>query len=134
MTTATPPYLPPNVRTTFRRSAIAAAVIGLVTLAVLLPLGYGLFALFACIGLALGLGNARMVGAAAARFADAGGAGKGRLAISALGRLGLCTVLALGCAVLVRPDGLGVFAGLAVFQLAMIVVAALPVIKELRHS
>lgn len=134
MTAATRPYLPPNVRTTFRRSAIAAAVIGAVALAVLVPLGYGLYAVFGCVGLGLGLFNARMVGAAAARFADAGGAGKGALAFAALARLAVCTVIALGCAVLVRPEGLGVFAGLAVFQLAMIVVAALPVIKELRHS
>lgn len=132
--TATPPYIPPNVRTTFRRSAIAAVVIGGLALAVLVPLGYPLFAIFGCVGLALGLLNAWLVQRSAARFADAGGAGKGALAMAALGRLGVCTVIALGCAVLVRPEGLGVFAGLAVFQLAMVVVAALPVIKELRHS
>jgi hypothetical protein len=35
---------------------------------------------------------------------------------------------------LLRPDGLGVFLGLAVFQFVMIFVVTVPLIKELRRS
>jgi len=34
----------------------------------------------------------------------------------------------------VRPDGLGVFAGLAVFQIVMLIGAAVPVFRSLRPS
>ena len=48
-------------------------------------------------------------------------------------RLGLITLLAFALALLVRPDGLGVFAGLAVFQVLMLVGAAVPVFRSLRR-
>jgi hypothetical protein len=51
-----------------------------------------------------------------------------------LGRLTLITALALGLALALRPAGLGVFAGLAAFQLVMIFIASLPLVKELRQS
>jgi hypothetical protein len=44
----------------------------------------------------------------------------------------LITVVAFGCAFLLRPDGLGVFVGLAVFQVLMLVGAAVPVFRSLR--
>jgi hypothetical protein len=44
----------------------------------------------------------------------------------------LITVMAFGCALLIRPDGLGVFVGLAVFQVLMLVGAAVPVFRSLR--
>ena len=37
-------------------------------------------------------------------------------------------------ALLLRPDGLGVFAGLAVFQILMLVGAAVPVFRSLRPT
>jgi len=46
----------------------------------------------------------------------------------------LITVLAVGLAMVVQPDGLGVFAGLAALQLLMIFMASVPLIKELRRS
>ncbi len=51
-----------------------------------------------------------------------------------MARLGLITLLAIGLGVLVRPDGLGVFAGLAVFQIVMLIGAAVPVFRSLRPS
>jgi hypothetical protein len=51
-----------------------------------------------------------------------------------MGRLAAVTLIAIGCAVLVRPDGLAVFAGLAVFHVIMLLGAALPVFRGLRPS
>jgi hypothetical protein len=40
----------------------------------------------------------------------------------------------VGLALALRPDGLAVFAGLAAFQLLMIFIAAVPLVKELRQN
>jgi hypothetical protein len=44
------------------------------------------------------------------------------------------TVVALVVAWLVRPAGIAVFAGLALFQLLAIVSSTLPLIKEIRQK
>ena len=49
-------------------------------------------------------------------------------------RLGAVTLVAIGVALLVHPDGLGIFAGLAVFQVVMLVGAAVPVFRSLRPT
>lgn len=131
MVTGTP-YTPPVTRATFRRSVWGGAVAGLLGLAVLVPAGYGLFALFACVGLALGALNSLLVVQAVAKFADTRPS-KARFSGSVLFRLGVVTVLALGCALLFRPAGLAVFGGLALFQFIAIVCSMLPLIKEIRQ-
>jgi adenosyl cobinamide kinase/adenosyl cobinamide phosphate guanylyltransferase len=82
----------------------------------------------------LGALNARLAQVSVARYSDHGEFSKGRFAISVLGRLGVITVIALGCAVFFQPVGLAVFAGLAIFQLLTIVSAMLPLVKEIRQS
>lgn len=133
-------YVPPNARATFRRSYLVAGPLALGVLVVGVPLGAWAAALFVVLGLALGVGNSWLVLRSAARFADAAGAagpapaGKGRLAVTAVTRLALVTAIALGCALLVPPAGLGVLAGLATFQLIVVISASMPLIKELRQS
>ena len=105
-----------------------------VAIAVAVWLGQPLAALFGWVGLGLGAANARMAQVSVARYSDRGEFSKGRFAISVLGRLGVITVIALGCAVLLRPAGLAVFAGIAIFQLLTIVSAMLPLVKEIRQS
>ncbi|MGH3611065.1 MAG: hypothetical protein ACRDRK_00285 [Pseudonocardia sp.] len=119
-------------RATLRRSVRTGAVAGLLSLAVLIPAGYALFALFACVGLALGALNSFLVVQAVARFASTQPS-KARFSGSVLFRLGVITVLALGCALLFRPAGLAVFGGLALFQFIAIVCSMLPLIKEIRQ-
>ncbi len=128
------PYVPPVNRRTLRRTLIWAGVAAALGIAVLVPLGQPMAALFGCAGLGLGAANARFAQASVARYADRGKVTKGRFAIATLGRLGVITVIALGCAVLLRPAGLAVFAGIAVFQLLTIVSAMLPLVKEIRQS
>jgi hypothetical protein len=90
---------------------------------------------FGCAGLGLGAFNSWLVQRSVVRFAASQAPSKKRqFALSVLGRLGLVTVLALACALLVRPAGLAVFAGLAAFQLLMLGGASLPLVKELRGS
>lgn len=127
-------YIPPNARAIFRSSAIGAGITAVLSLLIFIPLGYGLGAAFAVLGLAIGVANSALIQRSAARYADQGGAGKGGLAVAALSRLAASTLIALVCALVFRPDGLGVFAGLAAFQLIAVAAAARPMIKELRHQ
>ena len=121
-------------RKTLRRTLLWAAVAGVIGLGVAIALGQPFAGLLGLLGLALGAANARAAQVSVARYSDRGEFSKGKFAISVLGRLGVITVIALGCAVLLRPTGLAVFAGLAVFQLLTIVSAMLPLVKEIRQS
>ncbi|MGH3844534.1 MAG: hypothetical protein ACRDS0_24265 [Pseudonocardiaceae bacterium] len=117
-----------------RRAAVIAACLGAASFVVLAPMGYPLAGAFFCGGLGLGLFNTALVQRSAARFAASGAPNKRRFAASVLARLGLVTALAVGLALALRPDGLAVFAGLAVFQLLMVFMASIPLVKELRQA
>lgn len=117
-----------------RRAIPIAACLGAASFVVLAPMGYPLTAVFFCGGLGLGLLNTALVQRSTARFAASGEPSKRRFAVSVLGRLTLITGLAVGLALVLRPAGLGVFAGLAVLQLVIIFIASVPLVKELRQS
>lgn len=125
---------PAGAAANLRRSAVVAGLVGVVAVALLAPFGYLAMALFGCLGLGLGLLNMVLVRRSAALFAISDGSNKRGFALGVLGRLTVVTVLALGFALLVRPDGLGVFVGLVAFQLIMIATASIPMLKELRQS
>ncbi len=117
-----------------RRATLIAAALGAASFVVLAPMGYPLAAAFFCGGLGLGLLNTKLVQRSAARFAASGDPSKRRFAVAVLARLALITVLAVGLALVLQPEGLGVFAGLAALQLLMIFIASVPLVKELRRS
>ncbi len=126
--------VPRTTKATFRRSVFLAAGVGVAAVIVSLPLGYLGFALFGLVGLALGALNTALVQRSVVQFTAAGAHDKGRFARSVLGRLGVVTVLAVAVALIVRPAGLGVFLGLAAFQLLSIGAASVPALKELRRK
>lgn len=126
------PYTPPITRATFRGSVIGAAVAAVLVLAALVPAGLGLYALFGCVGLALGVLNSGLAVRSVARFATQRPS-KARFSGSVLFRLAVISVLAIGCAVLVRPAGIAVFGGLALFQFLALVSSMRPLIKEIRQ-
>lgn len=108
----------------------ALAVLGLVATGLL---GHILMGVFGCVGLLLGLLNTRLVQRSVSRATITENPSKRGLAMSALGRLAVITAIALVIGFLVRPDGLGVFVGLALFQLIITANTAGTVVKELRH-
>lgn len=130
---STPAYTPPVTWTMFRRTVIMAGAVTAVAVVVLLVLGYGLFGLFLAVGVALGALNMWLAVRSVANFATARPS-KARLSGSVLGRLAVITVLALAVAWLVRPSGIAVFGGLALFQFLAIVSSMLPLIKEIRQK
>src|SRR5215475_11125805 len=92
-----------------------AATIGVLTLVVSGLLGHVL------VGLGLGAGNTWLVQRSVVSYANSEATNKkGRFTRSVLGRLAIITVVALGLALLVRPDGVGVLAGVAIFQMLML--------------
>jgi|SRR5215213_263452 len=114
---------------------VLAGCLGGVALVVLTLTGHPAAGLFVLLGLALGALNSRFVQRSVLRFAASEAADKKRrFTLSVLGRLGAVTLVAVGCAFFARPDGLGVIAGLAFFQLVMIGGASVPLLKELRSS
>lgn len=129
------PAIPVHAAANHRRSMIMALPVGAATLAILAPLGHPLAGVFVFVGLALGALNSYLVQRSVARFAGSAKADRRRRFVgNVLGRLGLITLVALVVVLLIRPDGLGVLGGLALFQLLMVGNASLPVIKELRKA
>jgi hypothetical protein len=130
----TPDVSPTKAVVNLRRATPIAACLGAASFGVLAPMGYPLAAVFFCGGLGLGLLNTVLVQRSAARFAASGDSTKRRFAVSVLARLTLITGLAVGLALVLQPEGLAVFAGLAALQLLMIFIASVPLVKELRQS
>ena len=128
-------YTPVSAAANLRRSSILGAVLGAIAVAVTSLQGHPLMGLFFLVGIALGAGNNRILQLSVISYATAVNAGTGtkrKFRGSVALRLGAITVLSLGVALLVRPDGLGIFVGLAVFQVLMLVGAAVPVFRSIR--
>ena len=123
-------YADPAVN--LRRSLVVAGVLALLSIAAFLPMGHPLAGMFACIGVCLGALNNRMLQSSVINYANNPSMKKAAFSRRVLVRLGFITALAIGIGLLVRPDGLGVFAGLAVFQLVMLGGASIPVFRSLR--
>lgn len=117
-----------------RRLTIAAAGVGVVAVIVGFLIGHPMAGVFCIVGLALGVLNAFLLRRAAGMYATVDSPQKGRFALGALGRLALISMIALTIAWFTLPDGLGVLAGLAVFQLLLVVMALIPMLRELRES
>jgi len=115
-----------------RRLTIVAAVIGAAGVVLCVLMGHPLAGVYGIVGLALGLLNAALLRRAAGMYATADAPQKSRFALGALSRLALISMIGLSIAWLTLPDGLGVLAGLAVFQLLLVFMALIPLLRELR--
>jgi hypothetical protein len=128
-----PSYTPPVTVATFRRAAIMAAVTTAAAVVVLVLVGHPLYGLFLVVGVALGTLNMWLAVRSVARFATSRPS-RARFSGSVLGRLAMITVVALVVAWLVRPAGIAIFGGLALFQFVAVVSSMLPLIKEIRQT
>jgi hypothetical protein len=127
-------YTPVSAAANLRRSVIVGAVLGAVSIVALALVGHVLMGVFGSIGLAIGALNNRMLQLSVVRHGSDVGYGKKQFRRGVMGRLGVITLLALGVGIFVRPDGLAVFVGLAVFQILMLIGAAVPVFRSLRPT
>jgi hypothetical protein len=127
-------YTPVSAAANLRRSAIIGCVLGALAIIVSSVLGHPLMGVFGLLGIVLGAVNNRMLQKSVIAYATDATMNKKRFRNGVIGRLGGITLIAIAIGLLVHPDGLGVFAGLAVFQILMLVGAALPVFRSLRPS
>ena len=132
---AIPTVTPASAVANLRRSVIMAVTIGVLTLVVSGLLGHALLGVFVLVGLGLGAGNTWLVQRSVVSYANSEATNKkGRFTRSVLGRLAIITVVALGFALLVRPDGVGVLAGVAIFQMLMLGGASVLAFKQLKQQ
>ncbi len=111
----------PDIGEVSRRTVAASLIVGVASLVAALSFGYLWVGVGACIGLALGTLNYRLVGVSVDKVAATGTDNPKRpLAANTLGRLAVVTVIALGLAFVNKGLGFGTLAGLAVFQFLLI--------------
>jgi len=127
-------YTPVSAAANLRRSILVSAGLGLVAIVVCAVEGHPLMGVFGFLGLGLGAYNNKLLQKSVIRYATQPEIGKKQFRRGVMGRLGTITLIALGFGLLVRPDGLGVFVGLAVFQILMLIGAAVPVFRSLRPT
>ena len=115
----------PDISEVARRTVSMALVVGVAALVAAVSFGNVLIGLGACIGLGLGTFNFRMIGNSVARVSASGVENKRRpLALNTFARRGIITVVAIGLMLVSHSLGWGVFGGLFVFQMILLVNAA----------
>lgn len=127
-------FTPVSAITNLRRSTVIGLVLSAIAIVVTSLDGHPLMGVFGLLGIVLGAANNFLLQKSVIRFAEDEHVTRKRFGGSVLMRLAAVTLLALAVGLLVRPDGLGVFAGLAVFQFLMLVGAAVPVMRYLRPT
>lgn len=122
----------PRASANLKRSLVLAIACGALALVVLVLVGHPLAGLFFVVGLGFGALNTWLVQRSVVRYGET--QRKGGFVRSVVFRLALVTVAALAAVYFVRPDGAGLLAGVAVFQVIMLVGATVPLYKEYRRS
>ncbi|MGH8961237.1 MAG: ATP synthase subunit I [Jatrophihabitantaceae bacterium] len=127
-------YTPVSAAANLRRAVLLSVGLGVVAIIVLSIEGHPLMGVFGFLGLGLGALNNRMLQQSVIRYASDEAMGRKQFRRGVMVRLATITVIALGLALWLRPDGLGIFVGLAVFQILMLIGAAVPVFRSLRPT
>jgi hypothetical protein len=124
--------VPPETVMSLRRPLIISIIVGIVGLVVCVFLHHPVAGILGVVGLGLGLFNARLLQRATVKAISGDSPTRRAMIGSSLQRLMAITLLALALGWFVRPDGMGVFIGLAVYQLINMANTGIPVVKELR--
>jgi hypothetical protein len=120
----------PDVPAVSRRTVTAALIVGVMALAAAISFNRYLLGVGACIGLALGTLNFRMVSSSVVKVGAREDENKRRpLAMNTMARMGIISVITIGLLFLSFNLGFGVLAGLAVFQLLLLVNVARSMFK-----
>jgi ATP synthase I subunit len=126
-------YTPVSAVANLRRAVLISAVLSVVAIVICALVGHPLAGVFGALGLGLGAGNNWVLQRSVIARAT-GDVSKRRFNGSFGLRLGGTTLIAVVVALLVHPDGLAIFIGLALFHALMLVGAALPVFRSLRPT
>lgn len=124
--------VPAAIVVNLRKPVLIAAGVGVVGLVVCGLLGHIVMGILGVIGMGLGVLNTRLLQKSVAKVIASENPTKMAVGRSSVPRLMLITMLAVALGIFVRPDGLGVFFGLAIFQVIIIATTVTPVMKERR--
>lgn len=117
-----------------RKAVLVAVVLAVAGYWVLGQLGDWRLAACIAIGVLLGLVNHVATELWLLRLISSGQhPSRGRIAVATFTRLAILTVIAVGIAVAMWPDGIGLLLGLAIFRLIALVMTGLPLLKELKN-
>jgi len=126
--------VPAAVVLNLRRPALVSAGFGVLAVVLGAVFGHLMMGVLFCIGLILGVVNARMLQRSVVKVISSEKPTKRALTGSSIQRLLAIAAIALALGFFIRPDGLGVFFGLVVFQLIFVAHTVLPVMKERRKQ
>jgi hypothetical protein len=115
-----------------RRPLLIAAIVGVAGLVACGLFGHIVMGILFVIGLGLGLFNTRLLQRSVVKVIASENPNKLAIGRSSVPRLLLITALAIALGIFLKPDGFGVFLGLAAFQVIIIATIASPVMKERR--
>ncbi|HEY3609222.1 MAG TPA: ATP synthase subunit I [Pseudonocardiaceae bacterium] len=126
--------VPASAVLSLRRPLLISVVLGAAALVVSALFGHVMMGVLGSIGLGLGLFNSRMLQRDVVNVIAKDNPNKMAVGILSARRLVIITAIAVALGIFVRPDGLGVFLGLAAYQLINIGHTAMPVLKERRQQ
>jgi hypothetical protein len=126
--------VPAAIVLNLRRPVLVSAGFGVIALVLGGLLGHIVMGILFCIGLILGVANARMLQRSVVRVISSGNPTKRAMTGASIQRLLVIAAIALALGFFIRPDGLGVFFGLVVFQMIFVAHTLLPVMKERRKQ
>ncbi|MCM6775197.1 hypothetical protein NDR87_25175 [Nocardia sp. CDC159] len=121
-------------RLRMRRVAVIATALGVLALMITGALDRVLLGVFVCAGLGLGWLNAQLTWKSVTHVIRSETASKQGLMLSTAVRLFGLTALAIVVAILARPNGIGIFFGLAVFHVIQVLHTVVPEWKGLRQT
>lgn len=124
--------VPASTVMSLRRPLITSVIVGLAGLVGCIIAGHPVMGILGIIGLGLGLFNNRLLQRATVKVISGDNPTRRAMMGSSAQRLAVITLIAIALGFFVRPDGLGIFVGLAVYQIINMAHTAAPVIKELR--
>jgi ATP synthase I subunit len=122
--------VPASATLDLRRPVIVAMFVGAAGLLVCGLFGHIMMGILIIVGLGLGLLNTRMLQRSVVKVISSENPSKKAIGRSSLPRLLFIAGLAFAFGIFLKPDGFGVFFGLAAFQVIIIATTVTPVMKE----
>jgi ATP synthase I chain len=122
--------VPASATLNLRRPLLVSLVVGAAGLLVCGLFGHIVMGILIVIGLGLGVLNTRLLQRSVVKVISSENPNKKAIGRSSVPRLFFIAMLAIALGIFVKPDGFGVFFGLAAFQVIILATTVTPVIKE----
>ena len=122
--------VPASATLNLRRPLIVAVLVGAAGLLVCGLFGHIVMGILIIVGLGLGVLNTRMLQRSVVKVISSENPSKMAIGRSSAPRLLFIAGLAIALGIFLKPDGFGVFFGLAAFQVIILATTVTPVMKE----